>query len=1549
MKQSLTLILSVLVLAASAGLCPPVQAVETRTSALYGEASEQQLPTDQTIHSWLLDPATVAADQSDRSALRQGTSLLEVNRVRICRTETVCTLHHKVGNSRRVQIKNRIQPLHYDKGEVSVPDDYMQQIRQVLMSLRGRENLTVRIIAYTDNSPLTERNESIYGDNPGLSKALARRVALAVQNELAFPGVTFESKGGGVTQPVAANTTPRGRSLNRRIEVEFWYDNPLQELPDEPQLCPEAASVETVTRVYTPLQDGLEPILFQNGEPVIAVSTIRRLKQIMSEVSDKASVRLRFIGYASDTRLDRRTAAIYGDDIGLSTARARRAMEAVTAAMGLSAEQAEFEGRGFMPSEQVTEAGVIASEASRVQMQVIYSESVTRNDYDDIDITRLIREVRPVDPFGLNLMRISVDGQPVDDPGKRNADVQRCTDVALDNAQIEFKYDNLKMKPRLNITAWPNSIAWRDREETDFVENRTVFQLYTNYHSFIDRAEVRIFDAQRSDRDTPLAVVPLDTDGKAHWQPDFSGISAQGYELKYLVRVYDRQGHFDETKTQPLWVIDQIDQPLAIADQEAELWVGYGETRLFNQNIPLTGGTVQAFGSAVPAGHTVWLAGYPVPVDAQGRFVAEELLPAGRHAVEVAVVDAAGNGELFLRDLELKKSDWFSVGIADLSLFANRTNGPATLLAPGKTQYSDDVDIQGRMAFYTNGKLGDGWGLTASADTRQGPVDEIFSNFLDKSPEALFRRIDSDDHMPTYGDDSTVEEGAPTLGKFYLKLKKAQNHALWGNFKIGYTDNDLAHVDRSLYGANLQLQSQDVTSFGEQRFYADGYAAKPGTVAGRDDFRGTGGSLYYLRHQDILTGSERVRIEVRDKDSGLVLGVKNLTPILDYDLDPLQGRLLLSEPLMSTAGDNLLVQRDAISGNPAYLVVRYEYTPGFDDPGTLTSGGRLHYWFGDQMKVGLTTNRDDEAGSETRLNAADVTLRATAATWLKLQAGRSEGAGLLERTSVDGGYNFTTEPLPSVDGEAWGYRVDGSLGLKDLFDNVRGEITFYTQDLEAGYAAPGLITTKDTSKYGGAADLPVTDRLHLHLKGDLSLQREGLNTADAEVNLDTTLSNHWKLGSGLRYEKRADNSAAPPPTQEEGDRTDAVLRLTYDSLQRWSTYGFAQNSLQTASNRDSNDRVGAGGSLHLTDRLKASGELSGGDLGTGARLGTEFLYSDRTTLYSNYTLENERSDNGLRARKGNLVSGFRTRYSDSVSLYLEEYYSYGDVPTGLTHSTGVDLAPTDRLNFGATLDSGNLVDRQTGAEIKRTAAGVRAGYGFNNLKLATAVEYRLDDSEQTDTTYSKRTTWLLKNSLSYQLSTDWRLIGKFNYSRSESSQGAFYDGRYTEAVVGYAYRPVESNRFNTLVKYTYFYNLPTADQVSGTSTTAGVIQRSHIADFDVMYDLTRRWTVGGKYAYRLGAVSQDRVHSDFFSSQAHLYLLRADWHVLYSWDALVEARRLDLPDARDTRSGVLVGLYRHLGEHIKLGVGYNFSDFSDDLTDMSYKHQGLFINLIGKM
>jgi hypothetical protein len=58
---------------------------------------------------------------------------------------------------------------------------------------------------------------------------------------------------------------------------------------------------------------------------------------------------------------------------------------------------------------------------------------------------------------------------------------------------------------------------------------------------------------------------------------------------------------------------------------------------------------------------------------------------------------------------------------------------------------------------------------------------------------------------------------------------------------------------------------------------------------------------------------------------------------------------------------------------------------------------------------------------------------------------------------------------------------------------------------------------------------------------------------------------------------------------------------------------------------------------------------------------------------------------------------------------------------------------------------------------------------------------------------------------------------------------------------------------------------------------------------------------------------------------------------------------LDLPDVSQRRSGGLGAIYRYLGKHLKVGAGYNFTDFSDDLTNLGYDHRGAFFNLVGSM
>lgn len=1555
----------------------------------------------------------------------------ELKRFKVCRMETVCKMRFMEGHSRRARIRNLVQPFRYEDATGEVSAAFIDHVRQAMGNLREKQNVTIKLIGYTDNVPLTGRNERIYGSHLALSKARAHRVALAIQEALELPSTSVVSDGRGAGVPVATNDTAQGRALNRRVEVEFWHDDPLQELPDEPGLCPDAPGGEIVTKVYEPSWGPIAALqLEQGGRAVIPGDYAQQLQRAMTDIAGKNNVRLRFIGYTKNERLDRRTATVYGDDIGLAAARARRAMQTIAEQMKLAPAQAEHEGRGYVQSNDVVNEGFTQDGASHIVVQVVYDESALLDDYEGVDITRMTRELKPKNPFGLNLMRITVDGEPIDDPGRSSADIQRCTDVALERADIEFQFDNLQSTPRLSVSAWPTTVPMAEIDVSDYVaslpaaqpmsgadesgsatqpgdewfveqgveepgelsahepprdpltdEERAFvqtppdesiqspepqviaprlfgapvrFNMYANYSAFIERSEVRIFQAGQSTQATPLQVLPIDAAGFAEWEPSAEHTTAPMGELAYVLRAYDKAGNFDETSPQPLWLVlddgthDDVPRP---ARPPSELLASYGSTGLGLHNIPLGSGTIKVRGGDIPPYHSVWVAGRPVPVDPQGNFVAEEILPSGMHTVEVAVLDQEGNGAMFLRDLELQNNDWFYVGIADLTASSTHTTGPAELLQGENAPYQYDSSLDGRLAFYTSGKFGEHWRLSASADTREGPVEELFSNFLNKSPDSLFRRIDPDYHYPTFGDDSVVEEVAPTLGKLYVKLARDENHAMWGNFKINYADNELAHVDRGLYGGNLHYQSDSSTSFGEQRVSVDGFAAEPGTLASREEFRGTGGSLYFLRNQDILVGSERLRIELRDKDSGLVTGVVNLRPVLDYDVDYLQGRVVLSEPLASTVDDQLLVRSGALSGDQAFLVVRYEYTPGFDEIDSLANGGQAHVWVNDYIKVGLTTNTNEEGDVDSSLNGADMTVRLTPDSWFKVQGGRSEGLVSSALYSNDGGFDFVnpdTTDFSAASADA--YRADISVGFKDLIEWLPGQLTLYTQTLGAGYSAPSLGTLTDVEHSGGTLRMQLFERVDLRAKADKREQDQGLFSDAQELNVGYRFNEHWSTSTGVRKDEREYTGALVPINREQGERTDGVLQLAYDSGASWRAYAFAQDTLSKSVERFDNGRIGTGGSYRMSERFRVDAEVSDGDLGAGGRLGTNFLYSERTSLYLNYALENERTDNGLRGgRRGNLISGMKRRLSDASSVFVEERYQQTDSMSGLTHATGMTLAPNDRWNFGANTDIGKLSDDLTGAEIDREAGGVRMGYGFEAMQLSSAVEYRLDKTSQLDATRSERTTWLFRNSFKFQLNPDWRVVGKFNHAMSESSLGQFYDGGYTEAVLGYGFRPVATDRLNALAKYTYFYNVPTTEQVTPQNTMAQFVQKSHVAALDLTYDLSDSWSVGGKYAYRLGQLSLDRENEQFFDNRAQLYILRTDLQFAGDWEGLLEGRLLDMTDLNEQRSGALAAVYRYFGKHVKVGLGYNFTDFSEDLTDLSFRHEGAFVNMIGSM
>ena len=95
-----------------------------------------------------------------------------------------------------------------------------------------------------------------------------------------------------------------------------------------------------------------------------------------------------------------------------------------------------------------------------------------------------------------------------------------------------------------------------------------------------------------------------------------------------------------------------------------------------------------------------------------------------------------------------------------------------------------------------------------------------------------------------------------------------------------------------------------------------------------------------------------------------------------------------------------------------------------------------------------------------------------------------------------------------------------------------------------------------------------------------------------------------------------------------------------------------------------------------------------------------------------------------------------------------------------------------------------------------------------------------------------------------------------------------------------------------------------------------------------------------------GEVRYGRGSGPWFDSATDFAALQLRYEVVYAWHALAEYRWLDV-QAGGTRQGWLVGLDRDIGKNFRIGAGYNFTEFSDDLTDFDYDHEGWFLNMVG--
>lgn len=1122
--------------------------------------------------------------------------------------------------------------------------------------------------------------------------------------------------------------------------------------------------------------------------------------------------------------------------------------------------------------------------------------------------------------------KISVDGETVS-ANDTNSDGQRRTDVGLDSLDIQVKFDGLNAKQILAV------VAERRQAGLDVVRFRTS----SNYARFLKNGEVRIFktsgetDAKALDSE-PVAVLAVDSSDAVEWQ---SGtIDLKNYSYSY--RVYDAQGRIDETRLKPIVVTD-----VDLNVQKSAADITGDEARV--RNISVYGGAVTVFGRNIPEGYDVRVFGKSIAADTSNQVLFQQILPPGDQDVDVVVVGGKGDDLAFTRQINIPQNDWFYIALADLTV-GHRLGSSVVPATPGEF---DQTYTKGRLAFYLKGKIQGKYLLTAAADTEEGDVKDIFRNLGKKDPRSLLRRLDPDDYYPIYGDDSTIVQDAPTSGKAYLRLERGKSHVMWGNFKTTINGTEFARIERGLYGAHATFNSEGVTTFGESKVKVEAFAAQPGTVPQRDVFDGTGGSAYFLRNQDINKGSEQVIIEVVDGLTQRILSRTSLTEGKDYRFDYIQGVIILTSPLSRDAARSTIVAGGGVGTPISRLVVNYETTPTIGDQNGLTAAVRAEGWLSDHVKIGATASQETISTDKNNKIEADLTLRATDKTSVTLEVAQSEGRGIGQSFSSDGGLNFSKEAGVGARGQkALAYRVKAVADVGEITGGkLKGTASAYYELREAGFSAVANETAKDTKIFGAHAELRVSDSVVARL----GIEGADVGSSDrqyrANAELEAQISENWKLASGVTW-SRLSNPVKP---YSNGDRTDIAAKLTRAIDDDTNLFVFGQTTVTRSGNRLANNRIGVGGETQISERLGVSGDISYGNTGIGGGAKLTYNADEETSYYIGYKLDPDRARYGdstkplLGKDAGIIVAGANARLNDQTSVFSEANVDLFGRSKTLAQTYGLTFTPDKVWSTSLGMSLGSATDASWNT-IDRKLFLARASYTGERLKAAASIEARFEDyfDNKLD-----RTSYLLQSSANWKSAENWRIMASLDALLSKSNQSSILDGDYIEASLGSTYRPIDNDKLNILFKYTYLYDLPGPQQVNANGIL-GPSQRSHVINADATYDINEWLSIGAKYGYRFGETSSTRLAADFKRNSAHLGILRADVRIVKNWDLMLEGRVLRGVEAKQTDYGFLAAGYRHFGDNMKVGIGYNFGRFSDDLTDLVQDDQGVFLNVIGK-
>ncbi|WP_291259945.1 hypothetical protein, partial [Fusobacterium sp.] len=920
--------------------------------------------------------------------------------------------------------------------------------------------------------------------------------------------------------------------------------------------------------------------------------------------------------------------------------------------------------------------------------------------------------------------------------------------------------------------------------------------------------------------------------------------------------------------------------------------------------------------------------------------------------------------------MKIDENYHFIVGIADIKIGRNKVEKESELLLQN-SEYDEGMFNEGRLAFYTRNRVGK-YNIVAQMDTENQELKHIFDGLGKRDNREIFKDMKREDKGYTFGDDSYSMMDVESQGQFYLRVEWDKNKAMWGNYSSTIDNGEYVNYSKSLYGAQFIGASQDVTSYNEDKYSGTVFFSNPETLSEYNIFLATGGSLYYLRNRDLVEGSEEVTIEIINQRTGQKVKEIGLSEGDDYAINNIQGRIILNQPLFQYGYKELgdVIKDNPISDYKTYLKVQYEY---YDRNGLYssdyTTGGSGKYWINDNVQIGGAYVKSTELDESYELKGLSGVLRKSENTYIEWEYAQSKGRKIGKGAySSTGGLNFKDinyidkdeeNKDENFDNSGDAYQIKGVLSLNELSSKfTQGSMAeFWYNKKDGGFSVDSLDDGSTDTEYGLKSDYIVNERLVLSAEFTRTESKDdGEKDVEQEVSVQGTYAVNDKMSVAVAV-RSSNNSEEGDDTSsnlndhnsgghftEKGYEADGIgksvdvgVTVNYQFTENTSGYVGVQKALST-DKIDTNDVMGnIGGTTKISDKLSITGDYSAGNEESAGVLQLAYAVSESYETYLN--LEQERMYDGT---SNEVAFGQKVLIGDKYEIFQENQLNKDrDAGKEITQVYGLNINLTKELRVGIGYEQGDL-DEEDGKS-KRNSVSTNLYYDDRKKwKYNNRLEM-IKDKGTEDYTIE----WLTVNDVRYKYNEEWTAVGKLDFSITEDKINGGYDSKFMELGIGGAYRPIWNDRLNMLWKYSYIYDLNGVDEDSDYSF-GDLDERSNIFSIDAIYSFTKKLDIGGKWAYKKAEMKAANDESEWFNTETSLYAVSLSYNFYRNWRVSGEYHWLVSDLNNDKKEGIMAGIDYDIHKNLRIGVGYNFTDFSDDLRYDDYRARGVYVNIVGR-